>query len=114
MRGRPGRHARLRVLLAREGHLGEPTAFTTPFPPRHLPRCARETGRGLTDIAMKANRQSLKPSITIDSTTKEIRSEVALRGGAEPIVLNYRLSLQGDDWKVTNVGVMGVWLVATY
>ena len=56
----------------------------------------------------------LKPSITIDSTTKEIRSEVALRGGGEPVVLNYRLSLQGDDWKVTDVGVMGVWLVPTY
>ena len=56
----------------------------------------------------------LKPSIPIDSVTKEIRSEVALRGGGDPVVLNYRLSLQGDDWKVTDVGVMGVWLVPTY
>jgi phospholipid transport system substrate-binding protein len=56
----------------------------------------------------------LKPSIAIDSATKEVRSEVALRGGGDPVVLNYRLSLQGDDWKVTDVGVMGVWLVPAY
>lgn len=56
----------------------------------------------------------LKPSITIDSTTREIRSEVVLRGGGDPVALNYRLSLQGDDWKVTDVSVMGVWLVPTY
>jgi phospholipid transport system substrate-binding protein len=56
----------------------------------------------------------LRPSITIDSTTQEIRSEVALRGGGDPVALSYRLSLQGDDWKVTDVSVMGVWLVATY
>jgi phospholipid transport system substrate-binding protein len=56
----------------------------------------------------------LKPSITIDSATKEIRSEVALHGGASPVALNYRLALQSDDWKVTDVAVMGVWLVPTY
>jgi phospholipid transport system substrate-binding protein len=56
----------------------------------------------------------LKPSITIDSATKEIRSEVALRGGRDPVALNYRLALQSDDWKVTDVAVMGVWLVPTY
>jgi len=56
----------------------------------------------------------LKPSITIDSTTREVRSEVTLRSGGEPIELSYRLSLQGEDWKVTDVSVMGVWLVPTY
>lgn len=56
----------------------------------------------------------LKPTIALDSTTQEIRSEVALRGGGDPVVLNYRLALQGDDWKVTDVSVMGVWLVPTY
>jgi phospholipid transport system substrate-binding protein len=56
----------------------------------------------------------LKPTITIDSTTKEIRSEVALRSGGDPVVLNYRLALQSDDWKVIDVSVMGVWLVPTY
>ena len=56
----------------------------------------------------------LRPSIAIDSTTREIRSEVALRNGGDPVALSYRLSLQGDDWKVTDVSVMGVWLVPTY
>ena len=56
----------------------------------------------------------LKPGIAIDSTTREIRSEVTLRGGGDPIELSYRLSLQGEDWKVIDVSVMGVWLVPTY
>jgi phospholipid transport system substrate-binding protein len=56
----------------------------------------------------------LKRTVTIDSTTQEIHSEVVLRGGGDPVVLNYRLSLQGDDWKVTDVSVMGVWIVPTY
>ena len=55
----------------------------------------------------------LKSTVAIDATTKEVRSEVALRRG-DPVVLNYRLSLQGDEWKVIDVSVMGVWLVATY
>ena len=55
----------------------------------------------------------LKSTVAIDATTKEVRSEVAVRGG-DPVVLNYRLSLQGDEWKVIDVSVMGVWLVATY
>ena len=59
-------------------------------------------------------RFKLKSIITIDATFKEVRSEVVLRGGGDPVVLNYRLSLQGDDWKVTDVSVMGVWLVPTY
>ena len=56
----------------------------------------------------------LRPSIAIDSKSREIRSEVALRGGRNPVVLGYRLSLQGEEWKVTDVSVMGVWLVSTY
>jgi phospholipid transport system substrate-binding protein len=59
-------------------------------------------------------RVKLRPSIAIDSTTREVRSEVALRSGGDPVALSYRLSLQGDDWKVTDVSVMGVWLVPTY
>lgn len=55
----------------------------------------------------------LKPTLAIDATTKEVRSEVAVRG-RDPVVLNYRLSLQGDDWKVVDVSIMGIWLVPTY
>ena len=56
----------------------------------------------------------LKSTIAIDATTQEVRSEVALPRGGDPIALSYRMSLQGDEWKVVDVGVMGVWLVATY
>ena len=56
----------------------------------------------------------IKSSVAIDLSTKEVRSEVVPRSGGDPIVLSYRLSLQGDDWKVTDVSVMGVWLVPTY
>jgi phospholipid transport system substrate-binding protein len=37
----------------------------------------------------------LKSSVAIDSSTKEVRSEVVPRSGGDPIVLSYRLSLQG-------------------
>jgi phospholipid transport system substrate-binding protein len=56
----------------------------------------------------------LKATTAIDATTREVRSEVVLRGGGDPVALNYRVSLRGDDWKVTDVSVMGVWLVPTY
>lgn len=44
-----------------------------------------------------------------------VRSEI--RGGAEPIQLDYRLEKtpgQGAGWKIYNLNVMGVWLVDTY
>ena len=44
-----------------------------------------------------------------------VRSEI--RGGAEPIQLDYRLEKtpgQGAGWKIFNLNVMGVWLVDTY
>jgi len=56
----------------------------------------------------------LKSTVALDATTSEVRSEVALRGGGDPVVLNYRLSLQDDAWRVSDVSVMGVWLVPTY
>ena len=55
----------------------------------------------------------LKTSIPVDAVSREIRSEVA-RAGAAPVALSYRMSLQAGDWKVTDVGVMDVWLVPTY
>jgi phospholipid transport system substrate-binding protein len=44
-----------------------------------------------------------------------VRSEV--RGGGEPIQLDYRLEKtpgQGSGWRIFNINVMGVWLVETY
>jgi len=56
----------------------------------------------------------VKQTVEIDATTAEVRSEVTARGGRDPITLNYRLALQDDRWKVVDVSVLGVWLVATY
>ncbi len=44
-----------------------------------------------------------------------VRSEV--RGGGDPIQLDYRLEKtpgQGSGWRIYNLNVMGVWLVETY
>jgi phospholipid transport system substrate-binding protein len=56
----------------------------------------------------------MKQSIALDATTAEVHSEVTVRGGHDPVALNYRLALEGDRWKIVDVSVMGVWLVATY
>ncbi|HEY0857720.1 MAG TPA: ABC transporter substrate-binding protein [Albitalea sp.] len=56
----------------------------------------------------------LRSTIAIDPTTAEVKSDVTVKGGREPIALNYRLALQDDRWKIVDVGVMGVWLVASY
>ena len=44
-----------------------------------------------------------------------VRSE--LRGGGDPIQLDYRLEKtpgQGAGWRIFNLNVLGVWLVETY
>ncbi|NML13442.1 ABC transporter substrate-binding protein [Azohydromonas sp. G-1-1-14] len=41
-----------------------------------------------------------------------VRSEV--RGGSEPIQLDYRLEKAGDAWKIYDVNVAGVWMVDQY
>ena len=56
----------------------------------------------------------MKQTIARDATTAEVRSEVRVRGGRAPIALNYRLTMEDDRWKVVDLSVMGVWLVATY
>ncbi len=42
-----------------------------------------------------------------------VRSEIVQPRG-EPIQLDYRLEKAGDDWKIYDVNVLGVWLVQTY
>ncbi|MEN9543968.1 MAG: hypothetical protein RLZZ598_801 [Pseudomonadota bacterium] len=41
-----------------------------------------------------------------------VRTEV--RGRGDPIQLDYRLEKAGDDWKIYDVNVLGVWLVENY
>lgn len=42
-----------------------------------------------------------------------VRSEV-VQPSAEPIQLDYRLSKNGDAWKIYDLNVLGVWLIQTY
>ncbi len=41
-----------------------------------------------------------------------VRTEV--KGGGEPIQLDYRLEKSGDSWKIYDVNVLGIWLVNQY
>jgi len=46
---------------------------------------------------------------------KDVLVRTEVRGRGEPIQLDYRLSEKpGEDWKIYNINVMGVWLVETY
>ncbi len=55
----------------------------------------------------------LKPMRSRPGDTEVIvRTEV--RGGGEPIQLDYRLEKAGDTWRIYDVNVLGVWLVEQY
>jgi phospholipid transport system substrate-binding protein len=55
----------------------------------------------------------LKPMRNRPGDTEVIvRTEV--RGGGEPIQLDYRLEKAGDTWRIYDVNVLGVWLVEQY
>ncbi|MEZ5741958.1 MAG: ABC transporter substrate-binding protein [Burkholderiaceae bacterium] len=41
-----------------------------------------------------------------------VRTEIIGRG--EPIELGYRLEKSGDQWRIYDLNILGVWLVATY
>ncbi|MGJ7544419.1 MlaC/ttg2D family ABC transporter substrate-binding protein [Variovorax sp. LT1R16] len=48
---------------------------------------------------------------------KEVLVRTEIRGGGDPVQLDYRLEKtpgQGSGWKVYNLNVLGVWLVDTY
>lgn len=46
---------------------------------------------------------------------KDVLVRTEVRGRTDPIQLDYRLTQKpGEDWKIYNINVMGVWLVETY
>jgi phospholipid transport system substrate-binding protein len=47
-----------------------------------------------------------------EDTEVVVRTEV--RGGGDPIQLDYRLEKAGDSWKIFDVNVLGIWLVDQY
>lgn len=48
-----------------------------------------------------------------EDTDVEVRSQVVSSRG-EPIQLNYRLTKEGDGWKIYDINVLGAWLIETY
>ena len=55
----------------------------------------------------------LKPlRAAAEDTEVVVRTEV--KGGGEPIQLDYRLEKSNADWKIYDVNVLGVWLVEQY
>lgn len=55
----------------------------------------------------------LKP-MRAQPTDNEVVVRTEVRGGGEPIQLDYRLEKAGDGWKIYDVNVGGVWLVEQY
>ena len=58
----------------------------------------------------------VKPMRSAEADT-EVLVRTEIRGGPEPIQLDYRLEKtpgQGAGWKIYNLNVLGVWLVETY
>jgi phospholipid transport system substrate-binding protein len=55
----------------------------------------------------------LKP-LRGNPTDAELVVRTEVRGKGEPIQLDYRLERAGDDWKIYDVNVLGVWLVDSY
>ena len=44
----------------------------------------------------------------------ELVVRTLVKGGGDPIQLDYRLEKDGDSWKIYDVNVLGIWLVDQY
>jgi phospholipid transport system substrate-binding protein len=58
----------------------------------------------------------IKP-VRIAPEDKEVIVRTEVRGGGDPIQLEYRMERtpnEGSGWKIYNINVLGVWLVETY
>ncbi len=55
----------------------------------------------------------LKP-MRAAAADSEVVVRTEIKGGGEPIQLDYRLEKSGADWKIYDVNVLGVWLVEQY
>ena len=58
----------------------------------------------------------IKP-VRITPEDKEVIVRTEVRGGTDPIQLEYRMERtpnEGSGWKIYNINVLGVWLVETY
>lgn len=63
---------------------------------------------------VKDQKIQMKPFRGDDSARDVIVRSQVLQPGGDPIQLDYRLEKNGDDWRIYDVNVLGVWLVQTY
>lgn len=49
-----------------------------------------------------------------DGGASEVVVQTLIVGGGDPMQMDYRLEKVGDDWKIYDVNVLGVWLVQNY
>lgn len=47
-------------------------------------------------------------------TLVQVDTRIVNPRGGEPVQLNYRVEKSGGEWKITDVNVLGVWLVENY
>lgn len=56
----------------------------------------------------------VKPLRAAAADDGEVTVRTLVKGGSEPIGIDYRLEKTGAGWKIVDINVMGVWLVPTY
>ena len=59
----------------------------------------------------------IKPMRGFSADDKEVMVRTEVKGGGDPIQLDYRLEKtpgQGAGWRIYNLNVLGLWLVETY
>lgn len=56
----------------------------------------------------------LKPTRNAKADADEVVVRTEVKGSGDPIQLDYRLEKAGNDWKIYDVNVLGVWLVENY
>ncbi|MEO7244427.1 MAG: ABC transporter substrate-binding protein [Rubrivivax sp.] len=49
-----------------------------------------------------------------NATDNEVVVRTEIKGGAEPIQLDYRMEKAADSWKIYDINVLGIWLVDQY
>lgn len=76
---------------------------------------ALDQARSSGTLAKARGRQVVVLPLRADAEASEVTVRTQLRGGAgEPVPLDYRLARDGDAWKIVDVNVLGVWMVAQY
>ena len=66
----------------------------------------------LSEIGNK--KMFVKPMRPGSEDATEVIVKTEIKGGGDPIALDYKLEKFESSWRITNVNVLGVWLVESY